>query len=84
MFLIVLTNGIIKIYCIRCIIKKLIIFNACNVYIEKQRNHLFNIQPTADTDNVFPLIAPGLPKKYEKMELGKEDVERLGQNKDHP
>ena len=35
----------------------------------------YNIQPTADTDNVFPLIAPGLPRKYRDMKLGKEDLE---------
>ena len=32
MFVIVLTNGITKIYCVRRIIKRLIIFNAHNVH----------------------------------------------------
>lgn len=36
----------------------------------------YNIQPTADTENVFPLIAPGLPKEYRHMELDKDDLER--------
>lgn len=40
----------------------------------------YNIQPTANTENVFPLIAPGLPKEYRNMRLDKEDVERLGQS----
>ena len=35
-----------------------------------------NIQPTADTENVFPLIAPGLPKAYRHMKLDKDDLER--------
>lgn len=35
----------------------------------------YNIQPTADTENVFPLIAPGLPKAYH-MKLDKDDLER--------
>lgn len=38
----------------------------------------YNVQRTADTENVFPMIAPGLPKKYRDMKLGKDDVERLG------
>ncbi len=37
----------------------------------------YNIQPTSNTENVFPLIAPGLPKRYEKMKLDKHDLERL-------
>lgn len=36
----------------------------------------YNIQPTADTENVFPLIAPGLPKAYRHMKLDKDDLER--------
>ena len=37
----------------------------------------YNIQPTADTENVFPLMAPGLPKPYRDMKLRKEDLENL-------
>ncbi len=37
----------------------------------------YNIQPTADTENVFPLIAPGLPKPYRDMKLRKADLENL-------
>ena len=34
----------------------------------------YNIQPTSDTENRFPLIAPGLPKKLRDMHIGKEDL----------
>ena len=37
----------------------------------------YNIQPTTDTENVFPLIAPGLPRQWRKMHLDKQDLERL-------
>ena len=36
----------------------------------------YNIQPTADTENVCPLIAPGLPRAYRHMKLDKDDLER--------
>ena len=29
----------------------------------------YNIQPTADTENVFPMIAPGLPRGWSKLHL---------------
>ena len=35
----------------------------------------YNIQPTSDTENTFPLIAPGLPKAYRNMKLNKHDLE---------
>ena len=35
----------------------------------------YNIQPTADTADTFPLIAPGLPRRYRNMKLGKRDLE---------
>jgi len=35
----------------------------------------YNIQPTSDTENTFPLIAPGLPKQYRNMKLTKNDLE---------
>lgn len=38
----------------------------------------YNIQPTADTDNLFPLIAPGLPHAWDTLHLGKADLEREG------
>lgn len=41
----------------------------------------YNIQPTADTENTFPLIAPGLPKQQRAMRLDKEDTERLSRGK---
>ena len=37
----------------------------------------YNIQPTADADNLFPMIAPGLPTACRKMKLEKETVEHL-------
>ena len=36
----------------------------------------YNIQPTADTENVFPLIAPGLPEQWREMKLGRQDLEQ--------
>ena len=36
----------------------------------------YNIQPTADTENLFPLIAPGLPRQWKEMRLDKNDLER--------
>lgn len=35
----------------------------------------YNIQATANTENTFPLIGPGLPKKWKDREIGKEDME---------
>lgn len=35
----------------------------------------YNIQPTSDTENTFPLIAPGLPRAYRNMKLDKHDLE---------
>lgn len=35
----------------------------------------YNIQPTSDTENTFPLIAPGLPTAYRNMKLDKHDLE---------
>ena len=37
----------------------------------------YNIQPTADTDNVFPMIAPGLPRTWGGMKLDKHDTEKM-------
>ena len=37
----------------------------------------YNIQPTTDTDNLFPLIAPGLPRRWRGMKLEKGDLEQL-------
>lgn len=36
----------------------------------------YNIQPTADTEDKFPLIAPGLPKAWREMRLDKHDLEQ--------
>ena len=30
----------------------------------------YNIQPTSDTENLFPLIAPGLPAQWKRMAVG--------------
>ncbi len=35
----------------------------------------YNIQPTSDTENIFPLIAPGLPTQWRRMAMDKWDVE---------
>lgn len=35
----------------------------------------YNIQPTTNTENVFPLIGPGLPNAWKDMAMGKDDVE---------
>ncbi|MBQ9393783.1 MAG: hypothetical protein IJU18_07345 [Oscillospiraceae bacterium] len=35
----------------------------------------YNIQPTADADNLFPLIAPGLPHLWRDMALGKDELD---------
>ncbi len=36
----------------------------------------YNIQPTTNTENRFPFIGPGLPKKWENVALGKDDLEK--------
>ena len=46
----------------------------CNDLINKYGT--YNIQPTADSDNTFPLIAPGLPRQWREMKLDKYDLER--------
>lgn len=35
----------------------------------------YNIQPTADTENTFPLIAPGLPRRWRSMRLDQSKLE---------
>ena len=37
----------------------------------------YNIQPTTDTENLFPLIAPGLPRGWKKMKLDRQQLDRL-------
>ena len=37
----------------------------------------YNIQPTADTENLFPMIAPGLPEEWKRMAIGKSEMENL-------
>ena len=37
----------------------------------------YNIQPTAETENPFPAIAQGLPKKLRDVEVTKEELEQL-------
>ena len=36
----------------------------------------YNIQPTADTENTFPLIGHGLPKEWKDMALDKYDLKK--------
>lgn len=38
----------------------------------------YNIQPTTDTENLFPLIGPEMPERWRHMSLGKDDLEHLG------
>ena len=37
----------------------------------------YNIQPTSDTENFFPMIAPGLPEEWKRMAIGKSELENL-------
>ncbi|MBQ5738874.1 MAG: hypothetical protein IIV78_00535 [Oscillospiraceae bacterium] len=37
----------------------------------------YEVQRTNDTDNLFPMIAQGLPKAWEGMRVGKEEVEKM-------
>ena len=37
----------------------------------------YNIQPTCDTPNLFPLIGPGLPRRWREMQLGKQELDDL-------
>lgn len=43
----------------------------------------YEIQPTADTDNLFPLIAHGLPKSRADSVVTKDDVARLNREASH-
>ena len=36
----------------------------------------YNIQPTADTENVFPLISHALPEQRKDMAIGKDELEQ--------
>lgn len=36
----------------------------------------YNIQATADTENLFPLIGPGLPNQWKNRKLTKDDLEK--------
>ena len=37
----------------------------------------YNIQPTADTENVFPLISHALPEQRKDMAIGKDELDEL-------
>ena len=37
----------------------------------------YNIQPTSDTENLFPMIAPGLLEEWKRMAIGKSELENL-------
>ena len=37
----------------------------------------YNIQPTSDTEHLFPLIGPGLPRRWREMQLGKQELDDL-------
>ncbi len=42
---------------------------------EMRRYGTYNIQPTTDTDNLFPLIGPGLPQAWQGLAIGKDKLE---------
>ena len=37
----------------------------------------YNVQRTNDSDNLFPMIAQGLPRQWKNMALGKQALEEL-------
>lgn len=37
----------------------------------------YNVQATSDTDDLFPLIAPGLPRSWKNMKLDRQQLDRL-------
>ena len=37
----------------------------------------YNIQPTCDTPNLFPLIGPGLPRQWRGGRLGGQELDDL-------
>ena len=45
-------------------------FNLVNQY------GTYNIQPTSDTENLFPLIGAGLPRDWKDMKIDKYDLKR--------
>lgn len=38
------------------------------------KDRVFSVQTTAGTENLFPMIAPGLPEEWDKMELDQYDL----------
>lgn len=36
----------------------------------------YNIQPTVDTENTFPLVGQGLPTQWKNMAMGKKELEK--------
>ena len=41
------------------------------------RSGTYNIQPTSDTENLFPLVGPALPKRWRGLHIGKAEIEDL-------
>lgn len=37
----------------------------------------YNIQPTSDTENLFPLVGPALPRRWRGLHIGKAEIEDL-------
>lgn len=37
----------------------------------------YNIQPTNEQENLFPMVTQGLPKKWRDMAVEKQDLEEL-------
>ena len=38
----------------------------------------YNIQPTNEQENAFPMIAQALPSQWQGMEFPKEELEKMG------
>ena len=44
--------------------------------VEEVRSYgTYNIQPTTDTDNLFPLIGPALPARWKELRIGRDKME---------
>lgn len=37
----------------------------------------YEVQRTNDTDNLFPMIAQGLPTQWKELHMGKEEIEKM-------
>ena len=37
----------------------------------------YNVQATSDTENLFPLVGPALPRRWRGLHIGKPEIEDL-------